>query len=236
MHARVGAEPVLAGPPVVLVHGLGVSSRYMIPTARLLAPYHRVYAPDLPGSGRSDRTAHVLDIPELADALAGWLRATGLTGAVLLGNSLGCQTITELALRYPALIARAIFVGPTMDPRALTTRQQFWRLLLDSPRESPSQPLLTLFDYCVTGPYRTWRTLQYGLRDPLTMKLRRVRVPTLVVRGSRDPIVPQRWAEEIVRLLPNGRLVVIPGAAHTANYSTPRALVRLVRAFLRDER
>jgi len=52
MHARVSGSPG-DGPVVVLVHGLVVSARYMIPAMKLLALLHRVYAPDLPGSGKS---------------------------------------------------------------------------------------------------------------------------------------------------------------------------------------
>jgi pimeloyl-ACP methyl ester carboxylesterase len=216
----------------VLVHGLGVSSRYMIPTARLLGREYRVYAPDLPGSGRSDRPRRILDIDGLADALAGWMRAVGLADAILVGNSLGCQTIAALVVRHPALVARAVLIGPTMDPHARSTLREFWRLLVDSTREAPTQPFLTIFDYCVTGPYRTWRTLQYALHDPLEVKLPRIRIPVLVVRGARDPIAPQDWTEEITKLLPCGRLVVIPGGAHTVNYSTPRRLVRVLRPFI----
>jgi pimeloyl-ACP methyl ester carboxylesterase len=130
-------------------------------------------------------------------------------------------------------VARAAFIGPTMDPRARTTLRQAWRLLVDSTREAPTQPLLTLFDYAVTGPYRTWRTLQYGLHDPLEAKVPRLHIPVLVVRGARDPIAPQAWCAEVARLLPCGRLVVIPGGAHTVNYSTPARLVRVLRPFLR---
>jgi 2-hydroxy-6-oxonona-2,4-dienedioate hydrolase len=52
MHARVSGVPG-DGPAVVLVHGLVVSARYMIPTMKRLALGQRVYAPDLPGSGKS---------------------------------------------------------------------------------------------------------------------------------------------------------------------------------------
>ena len=210
MHARVATTATAPGPPLVLVHGLGVSSRYMIPIAQLLAPDHRVYAPDLPGSGRSGRPDHILNVDELADALAAWMRATGLRDAILIGNSLGCQTIAALTLRHPTLIARAVFIGPTMDPQARTTLQEFGRLMIDSWRESFTQPFLTLFDYWLTGPYRTWRTLQYGLNDPLEAKLPQITIPVLIVRGGRDPIVPQGWVAEIERLLPCGRLVVHP--------------------------
>ncbi len=55
MHARVPTRqiPTPHTDPVVLVHGLGVSSRYMLPTLALLAPRYRVFAPDLPGFGHS---------------------------------------------------------------------------------------------------------------------------------------------------------------------------------------
>ena len=61
-----------------------------------------------------------------------------------------------------------------------------------------------------------------------------MRVPTLVVRGSRDPIVPQRWAKEVAELLPMGQLSVIPGAAHAANYGWAAEFARIILKFLDD--
>ena len=235
MHYRVSVEPVPDGRPVViLVHGLSVSSRYMIPTAEHLAPHYRVYAPDLPGFGKSDKPAHVLNIAGLANALAAWMRAVGLECGVMVANSLGCQIVVDLALRYPRRIERAVLIGPTIDRRGRTIRQQFWRLLRDSVREPLSQPFVVLSDYLKTGPRRTLRTLRYALEDRIEEKLPRVGIPALVVRGEHDPIVSQRWTEEVTRLLPLGRLVIIPGAAHTVNYSKPAELVRVIRPFLYD--
>jgi pimeloyl-ACP methyl ester carboxylesterase len=54
--------------PVVLVHGLGLSGRYMLPTAEHLAPHFPVYVPDLPGFGDSEKPAQTLDVPALAEA------------------------------------------------------------------------------------------------------------------------------------------------------------------------
>jgi 2-hydroxy-6-oxonona-2,4-dienedioate hydrolase len=61
-----------------------------------------------------------------------------------------------------------------------------------------------------------------------------MQVPTLVVRGSQDPIVPQRWAQEVTELLPMGRLSVIPGAAHAANYGWAAEFARIIQEFLDD--
>src|SRR5207244_7249891 len=79
MHARVSTLAVAPHAPVVVfVHGIGVSSRYMVPTALKLAETCRVYAPDLPGFGLSAKPSEFLDVPALADALAAWMRAVRL--------------------------------------------------------------------------------------------------------------------------------------------------------------
>lgn len=238
LHARVSVDPVPAeAPTVVLVHGLVVSSCYMVPTAIRLAPECRVYAPDLPGFGKSDKPAHVLSVPELADALGTWMEAAEIDQALLLGNSMGCQIAADLAVRYPKRVDRLVLQGPTTDPKARTALQQVVRLLRNAPYERPSLGPILVRDYLAAGAFRALRTFRYMLEDRIEEKLPRVRVPTLVVRGSRDPVVPQRWAEEATRLLPMGRLVVIPGWGHTLNYSAPLELVRVVRPFLykRDE-
>src|SRR5918998_639317 len=88
-------------PPVVLVHGFVISSAYMIPLAARLARTFRVYAPDLPGFGRSAKPPETLDVDELADALLGTLDAVGVACPAIVANSLGCQIATSLAARYP---------------------------------------------------------------------------------------------------------------------------------------
>ncbi len=217
-----------------MVHGLSVSGTYMVPTAMRLATDYPVYVPDLPGFGKSAKPSHIFDIPELTDALAGWMRNLGLLGACLVGNSLGCQFIVDLALRYPELIERAVLVGPTLDPEAKSSWRQIGRGLLDLLGEPFSYwPLLT-YDYLVAGPIRTIVTLHYAVQDPVAAKLAHVQVPTLVIRGTRDPIAPQRWVEEMVLRLPHGQLRDIRGATHVANYSAPDALARAIREFLGD--
>ncbi|PSB17387.1 alpha/beta hydrolase [filamentous cyanobacterium CCP2] len=236
IHTRVSAEPVPADAPViVLVHGLVISSRYMVPTAELLAPNYRVYAPDLPGYGESEKPAHLLTLPELAETLHRWMDEMAIERAVFLGNSLGCQKIVELAVRHPERVERAILQGPTIDRHARNFPIQFSRILIDSPHEESSQVFVQLYDYWKAGFPRIVHTIRMALEDPIEQKLPQVKVPTLVVRGSLDPVVPQKWAEEVTRLLPQGQLKVIPGVAHTINYSAPLELVRVVEAFLREE-
>ncbi len=104
--------------PLVLVHGLGVSGRYLLPALTELARSTRVYVPDLPGFGRSARPTRPLDVPELSDWLGAWMRAVGLSRAVLMGHSFGCQVVVDFALRHPELVERLVLAAPTVDPRA----------------------------------------------------------------------------------------------------------------------
>ena len=232
VYAKANMRLAPPGPDVVLVHGIGVSRRYLEPTAQVLAPHVRVYAPDLPGWGRSDRPPRALSIPELADALAAWLDVVRIDAPTLVANSMGCQVVVELAVRMRHRAAGLVLVGPTVDPGARTMPRQAARLVLDSVREPPSLLPLIAADYLRFGPRRFLATSRHALRDALEEKLPRVEVPTLVVRGARDAIVSQKWAEEAARLLPSGELATVPGRAHAVNYSAPRELSTLVRGFV----
>jgi pimeloyl-ACP methyl ester carboxylesterase len=235
IYARVSkspGDPVL--PPVVLVHGLSASSRYMLPAARALAPYCRVYTPDLPGFGYSQKPPRVLDLEGLADALAAWTRAMGIERAVFLGNSLGCQKICNLALRHPDLIEGAVFLGPTMDPKASAWRE-FFRLVKDLLFFEPLSFIgVAALEFLHAGPWWAQRTYHYGLNDDVLGKYARMQVPVLVVRGEHDPITPVRWADQLVALLPQTEpLVTVSGAGHCLHHSAPDAFLDAVLPFLR---
>ncbi|HEY0419223.1 MAG TPA: alpha/beta hydrolase [Acetobacteraceae bacterium] len=233
LHALASIDPVRADrTSVVLVHGLGVSSPYMHPIARHLAADVQVYAPDLPGFGRSDKPQRVLSIPELADTLAAWMEAAGLRRASLVGNSLGCEILVELALRHPGRVERLVLQGPTPEPGARTARQQLARHALTGSFERTPLGWVSLWDYTRCGVRRMVGTFRDMLSDHLEEKLPRVGAPTLVIRGTRDRIVSQAWAERAARLLPRGRLAVIPGAAHAINFSYPRKFKAAMLGFL----
>ncbi|MBW3593125.1 MAG: alpha/beta hydrolase [Actinobacteria bacterium] len=227
----IGVAPRDA-PAVVLVHGIGVTGRYLEPTMEALAPHLRVYAPDLPGWGRSDRPPRALTIPEVADALAGWLDVVGIESPTLLANSMGCQVVVDLVARSRGRADRLVLVGPTVDPASRTMPRQAARLALDSLREPPSLVALIAADYLRFGPLRFLATARHALDDRIEQKLPLVEAPTLVVRGTRDALVSQEWATDAARLLPRGELATVPGRAHAVNYNAPLALGALVRDFI----
>jgi pimeloyl-ACP methyl ester carboxylesterase len=231
IHTRAGGA-TLDRPPVVLVHGMVISSRYMVPTALELAPLCPVYAVDLPGYGDSVKPHAILGLPELADALAAWMDAMRFPSAHLVANSFGCQVLAEFALRHVQRVDRLVFQGPTVDPTARSVRQQLVRLIQNSSSEAPGLAWITTVDYVKAGMRRIRATIRMAIEDRIEDKLPGIVAPTLVVRGGNDPLVPQPWAAEVVRRLPKGELRVLPGLGHTINYTAPREFVATLRPFL----
>lgn len=226
-HALAGGN----GPPVVLVHGLAVSSRYFVPLAERLAERYAVLVPDLPGYGRSATPERALGIPALADALREWLDCLGIEAAPLVANSMGCQVAVDLAVRAPARVESLTLIGPTMDTSAPTLLHQAMRLAYDAVGEPIGLNVAEARDYLRMGPLRIVRTARLAMSDPFAEKLPHVAQPALVVRGGRDRIVSQEWVEKVASLLPGGRLAVVPDAPHAAHWAAADRIVHLFEEF-----
>ena len=231
IHARAGGR----GTPVVFVHGYGVSGTYMLPLARSLASSFSVFAPDLPGYGRSQRPRTPLGIAGLASALAGWLDAAGLHRPAFVANSMGCQIVTELAVRQPGRVGPMVLVGPTVDPQRRTARHQLLGGLRDAGREPRSLLAVAARDDAVFGVGALLATARSALADRIEQRLPLIAQPTVVVRGENDGFVGQMWAETVVALLPRSRLVVVPCEPHAVHYTRPDLVARIVHEFLVEE-
>jgi len=237
VHYRISTPPVVAGgAPLVLVHGLGVSSRYMVRLAEVLAADRRVYAPDIPGFGKSEKPRRPLDVHGQAEILAAWMPAAGLERAAFFGHSLGCQVVADLALHHPRLATRLALAAPTIDDGGRSMPRELLRLLSDVPREPFSLIPIVIGDYLGAGLGRGLRTLRYALADRIEEKLPALNLPVLVLRGARDPVVSERWTEKVCALLPQGRLAVVPRAAHALQFSHPREVAALLGDFLGEAR
>lgn len=220
IHSWSSAES-RGGVPFVLVHGLVISSLYMLPLAECLTLDHEVHAVDLPGFGRSEAPAGALTIPQLAEALTSWLAASGIDRCHLVANSLGCQIAAHVAARAAPRIASLTLIGATIDPAAPHVLSQFWRLLWDAFHEPPRLWANWAVDFCRAGPVRAVRTTGHMFRDRIEEQLPEITARTLVVRGDNDPTMPSAWADRIVELLPHGTLLNVPGHAHCVHYSAP---------------
>jgi 2-hydroxy-6-oxonona-2,4-dienedioate hydrolase len=222
------------GTPIVLVHGLGVSSRYMTPLAVEWALEHPVYAPDLPGYGRSQTPVRVLGVRELAEALREWLRVVGIDRAAFVGNSMGCQILVELADLDPQCMVAAALLGPTMDQTAKSRFSHVVGLLKDQFREPPSLVPMQAFDYLGNGPVRTVITFLKAVKHDMLARVSRLQVPCVVLRGEFDEIVSQVWVEELARRMPRSRVETIAAAGHALNYNAAPVIGPLILWFWRE--
>jgi pimeloyl-ACP methyl ester carboxylesterase len=176
------------------------------------------------------------DVEEIARALNAWMTANDHVGAVVVGNSMGCQVAAELAIRHPGSACGLVLVGPTLDPFARSPLQ----LLARSARVALNEPIplhaIWLRDLMRAGLRGATRALRSSVVHHIDERLEHVPIPTLIVRGEKDRLVSQRWAEAATRMLPAGELFVVMGAGHAAHYSRPSEVAEAIVSFLARHR
>ena len=104
-----------SGPPVLMVHGLGGTSNFYQVQAQALADRFQVIRPDSAGAGRSPVTGQI-SIGSHADDLAALLDQLGVTGATVVGHSMGTLVVRTLAARHPGLVSRLVLLGAVAEP------------------------------------------------------------------------------------------------------------------------
>ena len=218
-------------PWVVLVHGIGVSSRYFRPLTRALETTHRVLSLDLPGFGASAHPRRPLTLAEHGDVVAAVMAEHGVRGATLLGHSLGGQVVVELLRAHPGAAARAVLVGPTTDDRARSAVRQGLRLLRDALGEPLSFVALEVRAYLACGPRVYLHTLVHMLAHRTEEALPHVAVPVLVARGAHDPVAPRGWVERLAATSPLATTAEASGGGHGVHYTHAEELARIVSAF-----
>lgn len=220
--------------PVVLVHGLGMSSLSMRNLVKALGVTTWALAPDLPGYGRSPQPrVGMLGVHDLGRSVLGWMDERGIPSAVLVGHSLGAQVAGEVALLAPERVERLVLIAPTGDPTRPSVLLQAARLLRGAAHEPPLLLAIAVVDYLRAGPGQMVMLMRRAVRRASRQLDVTVDVPLLVVRGALDRVCTQAWCEQIVSTKPGSRLVVVPDTAHGIAFDAPTELVELLRAEVR---
>jgi pimeloyl-ACP methyl ester carboxylesterase len=233
--SRMHAVRTGEGPPVVLVHGFGVSGAYMYPLAEALAPSCSAFIPDLPGQGGSEQLRGRTTIARLARALGAWVEAAELVRPAVVANSMGCQVVTELAVRRPKLLGPLVLVGPTIDPARRGAPDQLVGVLRDAAREPFAVLARAARDDARTGTRTLMSVGRSMLADRIEDRLPSIEQPTVVVHGENDGFGSREWAERAALLLPNGRLVVVPGEPHAVHFTRPDLVAGILRDLVVEE-
>jgi pimeloyl-ACP methyl ester carboxylesterase len=219
---------------IVLVHGIGVSSRYFLPLATALAQDYRVVLIDLPGYGQTPDPDHVLSLTELAEVVGEYIRTHHAAPVVAIGHSMGCQIVAHLTKQEPVTCSKLILLGPTVTKWERRRLVQASRLVQDIVQE-PMRASATIFlDYLRMGVVRYMKTSRYMIEDRIEDTLAACQLPVLLVRGVRDSIVSIKWLNYLASQLPRAKVREIPDAPHAVQIKQAKRVARLVREFIRE--
>jgi pimeloyl-ACP methyl ester carboxylesterase len=232
MRARTVGRQVPGVPEIVLVQGMAVSD-YLMPALACLGEWTRAHLLDLPGLAGSGEPSHELDVPEYGQAVASWLDASDLGRVVLAGHSSGTQVAAHAAALRPERVVALVLASPTVDPIGRSMGRLLLRWRLDARREPDELGHSHGPEWLRAGPRRLLHIVRAHLADHLEDVLKEMPVPVLVLRGRDDRLLTERWARELARTTPRGRLVEVPGA-HTFVWPYPEAWSAPIREFARD--
>jgi pimeloyl-ACP methyl ester carboxylesterase len=230
-------------PPVVLIHGAGEDHRFWHVKQRRL-PGYRVFAPDLPGHGKSKGLGRQR-VAAYAEAIRDWLDDIGIYRAVFVGHSMGGAIAQRLALEHPdqtlglGLVATGarLRVRPDLLEKLSTPNTFKGALdliianyfaagasseLKDSVREqlAANRPSVLLCDYTASDHFDVME------------RLGEIKVPVAVISGKEDTFTPVKYAEYFAEHLPNAELTLVPDAGHMVALEQPEAVAGALEAFL----
>jgi pimeloyl-ACP methyl ester carboxylesterase len=229
---RVRYQMAGSGEPVVLVHGLAGSARWWRRNVAALARRYTVYLVNLPGFCSFRRPGLRFTLAEGADWLGDWIEAVGIGPCHVVAHSMGGYLTISLAASRPELVRRLVLVAPAVIAGTRPIRAYPLALVAAGLAASPTfLPLLAL-DSFRAGPLTILWTAYRLLADDVRAELQAVTAPTLLVWGSHDPLVPPSLGPLVRAALPDGTLLVLPGAGHVPNYDRPRQFNAATLSFL----
>jgi pimeloyl-ACP methyl ester carboxylesterase len=240
--------------PLLLIMGLGATLEWWQRLIPILTPRYRTIVYDNRGVGRSDVPPGPYSITQMAEDAAAVMDAAGIGSAHVFGASMGGMIAQELALHHPSRIRSLILgctacggkhvvpasreVGIALGARNTMTREQaMWTMapyIFDegTPRERVAEDIAIRLRapvgndgyFAQLAAIRAWE----GTHD----RLASLAMPTLVIHGETDQLVPVENGRIITRAIPHARLVTIPHASHIFFTDQLEAASRALLGFL----
>jgi len=239
------------GEPIVLVPGLAGSWKLLIPLARRLARRNRIILPGLRGDQFPLGASWASDVGDYARDLAEVLGQLGLERPAVLGVSFGGAIALELAVQQPHRLGGLIVQGVEARFRATLGATIARRVLERFPLPSDNRFLNQFFNLLhgsrpEPGPLadfvveRCWETDQSVIARRIALlesfdvsdRLWRIDIPTLVLAGTRDVIVPESGQRALASAIPGARFVELEGAGHIGFLTHRREIARQVRRMM----
>ena len=224
-----------AGEGPVLVHLHGAGGPRLQRSHELLAEKHRVVVFEMPGFGASAENTRSGSMQDLATTMDRAIGALGVDRCTLLGTSFGGKVALWLAVLFPQRLDALILEGPAAIrpvgslPPAGTPEEIARRLYAHPdrvPKMAPPDPAVMAKQRALTG------RLRGPDRDAvLEARLPAMTVPTLVLFGTMDGVIPPEMGREYKRLLADCHLLFVYDAGHEIGAERPEAFVEAVADF-----
>jgi len=235
-------------PTILLVHGSGVSARSWTAQLEGLGRGIRVLAIDLPGHGESDLMPEAT-VQAYADAARALVETLRLGPVFVAGHSLGGAVAVALAGRSPTIVKGLILLSTCA--KLPETDGSLEGLLWYLPGPIRKLVFFSMTKKTLFAPGARGRAVQVGMEEiracrpetilkdvaaarrmDLEEVARGLRVPTLILCGSRDKLTPPALSERLNDLIPSSRLLVLEGAGHMLPLEAPERVNRQILEFV----
>jgi pimeloyl-ACP methyl ester carboxylesterase len=245
------------GPPILWLQGLGAEHTAWSAQLARFGVQYRCIAPDSRDVGRSARVTGSYTLADVAADAADLLRRLDAVPAHAVGLSLGGAVAQHLALDHPGLVRSLCLVSSfarqgarqrellsawrtiyaRVDPVTFYRQANTW-LFSDAFFERPRNVENVLRYVAATPrpqePDAFARQVEAALTHDTRERLPALRLPVLVVAGEQDMLAPLRLQRELAAAIPDARMEVLPGAAHSLNLERQIDFNRLLHAFLHE--
>ncbi len=222
-----------AGTPLLIVHGYNGSCDYWYPhTIPTLAMERHVIAPDLPGNGLSGKLPQH-DLDSYAEFIIGFLDALGIAQVDLMGHSMGGMIGIAAAARHPDRFRKLVLIDSAGLPELV---KRPWLAPIKMLGDSSLRQMRYYPTFIKIGMRA--RTPREGLKmvrtESIAHLLDAITMPTLIIWGSRDRVIPLEHGAYLAQHIKGARLAILRGLGHMPFYEKPRECNKLVLSFLRD--
>ena len=238
------------GEPLVVIHGGGGGAEEWLQSMTQLCEHHRIYVPDLPGFGRSQPMDGDYGISEFVEFLEGFTHSLGLKRFHLVGHSVGGGIALRYALKFPHKIGKLVLVssmclgrGIALWVRFLSSSVFFRSLGIAAVAILKAVKWLLNLVYAPFNFVNPLPQAKLNLGKTVTTfkeqttvlvnQLSELMMPTLVVWGANDGIVPVSQAYAAARLIPDCQLRVFEGCGHAVYRERVKEFSHLLTTFLR---
>ena len=237
------------GPVVILLHGLGSNAGIWANNIAPLAAHYHVYAPDQIGFGHSDKPLLDYKIQTFVEFLQGFMESQNIRKAALVGNSLGGWIAADFTAQHPDLVSNLVLVNsaglrfgqgpiPDLNPSSLAGMRQVLELIFYNKQMVTDE----LVHYAFTNHlkdndgYTVQRTLAGFAQDQFEeSKLAAIRVPTLVIWGRNDDLIPLSKGEQFHQGIAGSKMAVINQCGHVPELEKPEEFDRVLIEFLTQQ-